>query len=93
MELPKVIIRGDYNDFLRGKEVVAAILEPPVHDTVHLGEHIIAFKDSIAAAITVPVPKTEQSHYIGIEGTVTGIGVPHPDKDKDNASLIMITKL
>ena len=75
MDLPKVIIKDNYNEFLNGKEVKATLSDS--HKILlHPGEKVMAFKDSLAAKINVPVPKHEQSHYIGIEGTITQIEFP-----------------
>lgn len=72
MELPKVIIKDNYNEYLNGKEVTAA-LAGSSSAPLQPGAHVIAFKDSIAAATDVPVPKQQQAHYIGVEGTVTEV--------------------
>ena len=72
MELPKVVIKDNFNEYLSGKEVKAALADA-ASAPLQPGEHVIAFKDSLAAVTDVPVPKQQQSHYIGIEGTVTHI--------------------
>lgn len=72
MELPKVVIKDNFNGYLIGEEVKAAVVGSAAVP-LQPGEHVIAFKDSLAAVSDVPVPKQQQSHYIGIEGTVTRI--------------------
>jgi hypothetical protein len=93
MELPKVVVRDNYNDYLQGKEVVATFIDA-ARDVVWPGERIIAFKDSIAARSDVPVPKSQQSHYIGIEGTVTKILTEKtPETRNDSALTVKVQKL
>lgn len=68
----KAFVLDDYFDFLQGIEVRAGIIGK--HD--HLpatGEHVMVFKHSIAAETGVPVPRSQQSHYIGIEGLITAV--------------------
>jgi hypothetical protein len=70
MELPKVVIKDNYDEYLNGSEVKAARVDSSPAP-LQPGQHVLAFKDAIAAATDIPVPKRQQSHYIGIEGTVT----------------------
>ena len=66
----------DYFDFLQGAEVRAGIIGK--HGQIPAtGEHVMVFKHSIAAETEVPVPKSQQSHYIGIEGMVTAVERGH----------------
>ena len=74
MELRKVVIKDNFNDFLNGKEVEAALL-PPLKNSISPGEHVLAFKDSIAATTNVSVPKEEMHRTIGVEGTVVSTSV------------------
>ena len=68
----KVIIQDSYNDFLDGKEVRATLTDSK-NPSVSTGERVMAFKHTIAAETDLTVPKSQQSHYIGIEGTITEI--------------------
>jgi hypothetical protein len=70
MELPKVVIKDNYDEYLSGREVKAARVGSS-SAPLQPGQHVLAFKDAIAAATDIPVPKQQQAHYIGIEGTVT----------------------
>ena len=73
MEQPlKAFVLDNYRDFLEGVEVRAGIIGRHDHNPAP-GEHVMVFKHSIASETDVPVPKSQQSHYIGIEGTVTAI--------------------
>ena len=72
MKLPKVVIKDNFNEYISGKEVKATLADS-ASAPLQTGEHVIAFKDSLAAVTDVPVPRQQQSHYIGIEGTVTRI--------------------
>jgi hypothetical protein len=92
MELPKVIIKDDYSAYLNGKEVKAALIDS-VSAPLEPGNHVIAFKDSIAAASDVPVPKQQQSHYMGVEGTVTEIETVSANRHSSERQLIKIQKL
>ncbi len=72
MNLPKVVIKDNFSDYLDGKEVKAAFISQ-TKDQAWPGEHVMAFKDAIAAGTNLTVPKSQQSHYIGIEGTITEV--------------------
>lgn len=69
MELPKVVIKDKYEAYLSGMEVKAARVDSS-SAPLQPGQHVLAFKDAISATTDIPVPKRQQSHYIGIEGTV-----------------------
>lgn len=71
MNLPRVVIDGDYNAYLTGQEVAATILE--AKEPVQTGTRVMAFHNSIAGRTIVPTPRNKQSHYVGIEGRVTSI--------------------
>lgn len=72
MNLPKVVIKDNFTDYLDGKEVKATFITQS-KEQAWPGEHVMAFKDSIAADTNVSVPKSQQSHFIGIEGTITQV--------------------
>jgi hypothetical protein len=91
MELPKVVIRSNYNDYLQGKEAVAEFLDPAAK-VVWPGERVMAYKHCIASETGIPVPKKEQSHYIGIEGTVTRILHDMPARKKGEALCVEVKK-
>ena len=71
MNLPKVVIKDNYADFLEGKEVEATIVSNK--QPVEKGMHVMGFHNSIAVNTDFTVPKEKQSHYIGVEGMVTQI--------------------
>ena len=71
MDLPKVIIKENYADFLNGKEVEATIVSE--RNKVEKGMRVMGFHNSIAVSMPVTVPKEKQTHYIGVEGMVTEI--------------------
>jgi hypothetical protein len=71
MNLPKVVIKDNYADFLEGKEVEATIVSQK--QPVEKGMHVMGFHNSIAVNTGFTVPKEKQSHYIGVEGMVTEI--------------------
>lgn len=70
MDLPKVIIKDNYADYLNGKEVEATVVS---EEPVAKGMHVMGFHNSIAVNTALPVPKEKQAHYIGVEGMVTAI--------------------
>lgn len=71
MDLPKVIIKDDYTDFLNGKEVYATVVSKK--HPMEKGMHVMGFHNSIAVNTGVSVPREKQHHYIGVEGIVTDI--------------------
>ena len=70
MDLPKVVIKENYTDYLNGKEVEATVIGK---SAVEKGMHVMGFHNSIAVNTGFSVPKEKQSHYIGVEGMVTEI--------------------
>jgi len=74
MELPKVVIKDNYADFLDGKEVEATVVTG--NEAVEKGMHVMGFHNSIAVNTGITVPKEKQSHYIGVEGRITDIRHP-----------------
>lgn len=81
MDLPKVIIKDNYTDFLNGKEVEATVVSP--RKNVEKGMHVMGYHNSIAVNTAFTVPKEKQAHYIGVEGMVTEIHVPEPTGQKE----------
>ncbi|MGC1243765.1 MAG: hypothetical protein WA874_19375 [Chryseosolibacter sp.] len=71
MDLPKVIIKENYTDYLNGKEVEATVVSGK--KPVEKGMHVMGFHNSIAVNTGFSVPKEKQSHYIGVEGMITEI--------------------
>lgn len=92
MELPKVIIKDAYSEYLEGKEVKAALADSS-SAPLQPGAHVLAFKDSIAAATDVPVPKQQQAHYIGVEGTVTEVEAVSSGHATSERQLIRVKKI
>ena len=74
MDLPKVIIKENYTDFLNGKEVEATVVSRK--RPVEKGMHVMGYHNSIAVNTAFTVPKEKQTHYIGVEGMVTEIKLP-----------------
>lgn len=72
MELPKVVIKDNYQEFLNGERVRASVIGTS-QIVLQPGTRVMAFKDTIAATTNIPVPKPQQSHYMGVEGTVTEV--------------------
>ena len=71
MDLPKVVIKDNYADYLNGKEVEATVVSEKT--TIEKGMHVMGFHNSIAVNTSFPVPREKQTHYIGVEGMVTEI--------------------
>jgi len=78
MDLPKVIIKDSYTDFLTGKEVEATVVSTRLH--IEKGMHVMGYHNSIAANTVITVPKEKQTHYIGVEGIVTETEVSSVEK-------------
>lgn len=71
MDLPKVVIKDNYTDYLNGKEVEATVVSGKRN--LEKGMHVMGFHNSIAVNTSFTVPKEKQAHYIGVEGMVTEI--------------------
>ena len=71
MDLPKVVIKDNYTDFLNGKEVDATVVSRA--HPLEKGARVMGFHNSIAVNTGISVPREKQSHYIGVEGVVTAI--------------------
>jgi hypothetical protein len=71
MDLPKVVIKDNYTDYLNGKEVEATVVSEKRN--LEKGMHVMGFHNSIAVNTSFTVPKEKQAHYIGVEGMVTEI--------------------
>jgi hypothetical protein len=92
MDLPKVVIKQNFQDYLAGKEVEASVVSHPQKE-VWPGERVMAFKDSLAATSNMPVPTSELSHSIGIEGTVTQVmHLKTPASDNIERPVVKIIK-
>lgn len=76
MDLPKVVIKDNYTDYLNGKEVEATVVSEKKH--LEKGMHVMGFHNSIAVNTAFTVPKEKQSHYIGVEGMVTEVRPSRP---------------
>ena len=76
MDLPKVVIKDSYADYLDGKEVEATVVSDK--KLVEKGMHVMGFHNSIPVNTSFSVPKEKQSHYIGVEGMVTDINYTSP---------------
>jgi hypothetical protein len=73
----QVLIKN-FSDYVNGREVEAtASLQPGT--MLQPGERVLAFKDSIAATTSIPVPREKQDLSIGIEGTVTQVDIQQPE--------------
>lgn len=71
-----------YHEYLDGKEIRCAA-QALDNKSVSEGEHVLVYKDTVAAGTSASPPKSEmQSQYIGIEGTVTQINLRSGDRDE-----------
>lgn len=56
-----------YHDYVEGKEIHCFS-----KFDLHTGDHVMVYKNTIAASTSVPVPhSSQQSEAIGVEGIVT----------------------
>lgn len=78
----------EYNDFLEGREVTGSVLGSSVTPLTP-GDRVMVFRHTLSAETDITVPRSQQSHYIGIEGTITGI---EPGKDP-STPLLRIKKV
>lgn len=89
MELPKVVIKEHYADFLNGKEVEATVVSE--QNTVEKGMHVMGFHNSIAVNTGLTVPKEKQAHYIGVEGMVTDVSyAASSDRGKPRIKVVKV---
>ena len=87
MDLPKVIIQDNYNDYLNGKEVLATVISK--NNRLQKGAHVMGFHNSIAVNTMVTVPREKQTHYIGVEGMVTNVD----DSSTSDSKQVKVVKL
>jgi hypothetical protein len=65
--------KTNYHDYLEGKEVLCSASSLTTKN-LREGEHVLVYRDTVAANTDVSLPKREmQSEYIGIEGLVTSV--------------------
>jgi hypothetical protein len=86
MNLPKVIIKDNYSDYLTGKEVEATVVSND--KPVEKGMRVMGFHNSIAVNTVFSVPREKQSHYIGVEGMITNV-----DYDGTRAAQVKVMKV
>jgi hypothetical protein len=92
MKLPEAIVKEKFSDYLKGNEVEATVVKTGA--ALYTGEHVLVYKDSIASTADVTVPKQEQSHYIGIEGTITQLGYRSQDQlNGQQTQLVKVKKI
>jgi len=92
MELHQVLIKN-FQDYLDGKEVEATA-KLKENKVLQPGDHVLVFKDSLAATSTLSVPRSKQDLSIGIEGTVTQVDMRDPVKKEGSGILkIKVKKL
>lgn len=68
MNKPTILLApAMYHDFVEGRQIqCSSDLE------LHSGEHVVVYKNTLAASTSVPVPHSnQQSDSIGVEGIVT----------------------
>ncbi len=64
--------REKYHEYVEGKEITFPAAAIDNKDDLQEGEHVLVFRDTVAANTNVSPPKSEmQSQYIGVEGMIT----------------------
>jgi hypothetical protein len=91
MELHQVLIKN-FNDYVEGREVEARV-EIKGNKLLHPGERVLAFKDSLAAVTSLPVPREKQDHTIGVEGTITAVEIREPVKQGSGFMKLRVKKI
>jgi hypothetical protein len=91
MELREIIVE-DFNNFINGNEVEATA-ELKDNKIIHPGERILAFKNSLAAETSIPVPREKQDHAMGIEARVTAVELRDPVKSGKKIMRLRVQKV
>jgi hypothetical protein len=75
--MPSIKLTPDmYHAYVEGQEVSC---HPPRYE-LHTGDHVMVFKDTLAATSSISVPNsTQQSQAIGVEGVVVQEHSPQSD--------------
>jgi hypothetical protein len=64
---------ASYHEYLEGKEILCNS-SSVANKSLHEGEHVLVYKDTVTANTTISPPKSEmQSQYIGVEGEVRAV--------------------
>jgi hypothetical protein len=91
MKTHQILIKN-FTDYIDGREV-DAITELKDNRVFHPGDHILGFRDSVAASSNVPVSHKLQDHSIGIEGTITAVEVSKPAGGNTGIMKLKIKKI
>lgn len=71
MNLKTVYLKDNYLDYLTGAEVESILNTKNM--TMEPGQHVLVFKDSIAAVTDIAITPEKEPDNIGVEGLVTQV--------------------
>jgi hypothetical protein len=71
MNLQVVYLKDNYHDYLTGAEVESTLNTK--NASMEPGQHVLVFKESIAATANVVITPEKESDNIGVEGLVTQV--------------------
>jgi hypothetical protein len=71
MNLKSVYLRDNYTAYLEGAEVESTY--NALNQQIEPGQHILVFRDTPAAHLTIAVPADQESQNIGVEGMITQV--------------------
>jgi hypothetical protein len=91
MKAHEILIKN-FTDYVDGREVEATA-ELKDNRVFHPGDHILGYKDSIAAAANISVPRKLQDSSIAIEGTIIAVEINKPAAAPNGIMKLKIKKI
>ena len=91
MALAEVLIKN-FEDYLKGAEIEATSVVKG-DAMIRPGDHVLVYKDSIAARTNISVPKGKEDHSIGVEGTVVKTELREPVQAGSRIQILRIKKI
>lgn len=71
MNIQTVYLRDNYDDYLTGAEVESTLNTK--NTTLEPGQHVMVFRDTIAAVTDIAITPGKQADNIGVEGMITQV--------------------
>jgi hypothetical protein len=71
MNLQVVYLKDNYHDYLTGAEVESTLSTK--NASMEPGQHVLVFRESIAATANIAITPGKESDNIGVEGLITQV--------------------